>query len=272
MTLTVSGFQNERRFLSDDYNQRNTGGSVGLRRQIFGAWRGGVSYQLEEIDVFDVSEDASEIIRMEEGATVRSSLNFTLTHDTRNAVWVPTRGGRTVLSAGLVGGPLGFDEDLYELGLRASYFYPMPWNRDHNLNLFGWARVVDFYGDSDRVPIFDRLFLGGSRTLRGFDFRDVSPVDENDDPIGGQSMLFAGAEYTVPFSELFRGAVFYDWGVVNADAFDADMDEMNSSYGLGLRIDMPGFPLRFDYSWQHFNSEHNEEDGGKFSFLIGHSF
>jgi outer membrane protein insertion porin family len=177
-----------------------------------------------------------------------------------------------VVNAGLIGGPLGFDEDLYEVGLRASYYFPVIWNRDHNLNLQGWMRSVETYGDTDQVPIFDRLFLGGSRTLRGFDFRDVSPVDDRGNPVGGQTMLFASAEYTIPLSELFRWATFYDWGVVNSDAFDPNLDEVNSNYGVGLRIDMPGFPLRFDYSWQHLASESNASSGGQFSFLIGYSF
>ena len=71
---------------------------------------------------------------------------------------------------------------------------------------------------------------------------------------------------------MFRYAMFYDWGVVNEEAFEPSVDDANSSYGLGLRIDMPGFPLRFDYSWQHLNSEANADNGGLFSFLIGYSF
>jgi outer membrane protein insertion porin family len=100
----------------------------------------------------------------------------------------------------------------------------------------------------------------------------VSPVDENGDPVGGQTSMFASVEYTIPLSEMFRYAMFYDWGVVNSDSFDIDVAEANSSYGLGLRIDMPGFPLRFDYSWQNQSSEANEDPGGLFSFLIGYSF
>jgi hemolysin activation/secretion protein len=66
--------------------------------------------------------------------------------------------------------------------------------------------------------------------------------------------------------------MFYDWGVVNEEAFEPSTDNANSSYGVGLRIDMPGFPLRLDYSWQVESSEANEDDGGLFSFLIGYSF
>ncbi len=270
LTLTVSGFQNERRFLSDDYNQKNTGGSVGLRKSLGGRWRGGVTYTLEEIDVFDVADDASEVIKIEEGTSLRSGLDFSITRDSRNQVWIPTRGGRVVLNTGFTGGALGGDEEIYEVGIRSSYYYPTVW--DHVLNLQGWVRSVEYYGDSNRVPIFDRLFLGGTRTLRGFRFRDVSPVDENQDPVGGQTMYYASAEYLIPLSEMFRYAMFYDWGVVNAESFDTDLGEANSNYGVGLRIDMPGFPLRFDYSWQHLNSEHNAQSSGRFSFLIGYSF
>ncbi|MCH8510134.1 MAG: outer membrane protein assembly factor BamA [Kiritimatiellae bacterium] len=270
MTFTTSAFQNERRFLSDDYNQRNTGVSMGLRKGLPGFWRAGVTYRLENIDVFDVSEDAAEIIKIEEGKNYRSGLDFSLTRDTRNHVWNPTRGGRVVLNSGFTGGPLGFDTDIYDLGVRSSYFYPVVW--DHVLNLHGWAQTVDFYGDSDRGPIFDRQFLGGARSIRGFRFREVSPVDEDGNEIGGQTALAATIEYPIPLSEMFRYALFYDWGVVNSDAYDVSIDDVNSSFGMGLRIDMPGFPLRFDYSWQDRNSPHNERERGRFSFLIGYTF
>ena len=270
MTLTTSAFQNERRFLSDDYNQRNTGFSVGLRKGLTTFWRAGVTYRLESIDVFDVSRDAAEVIQLEEGKNYRSGVDFSLTRDTRNHVWNPTRGGRVILNTGFTGGPLGFDTDIYDIGIRSSYFYPVVW--DHVLNLQVWAQSVDFYGDSDRVPIFDRHFLGGANTIRGFRFREVSPIDANENEIGGQTSLFATAEYTIPISEMFRYALFYDWGVVNSDAFDPNVEDANSSYGMGLRIDMPGFPLRFDYSWQHLNSPHNERESGRFSFRIGYTF
>lgn len=270
LTLTTSLFQNDSRFLSEDYNQRNTGASIGLRTAVSTNWRAGLTYRIENIDVYDVDDDAAEIIRIEEGDNLRSGLDLSLTRDTRNRVWTPTRGGRVVLNTGVTGGPLGGDTDIYELGLRASHFYPVVW--DHVLNLQGWVRTVDFYGDSDRVPIFDRLFLGGARTIRGFRFREVSPVDENEREIGGQTSMFASAEYTIPLSEMFRYAMFYDIGVVNMDSFDFAADEINSSYGIGLRIDMPGFPIRLDYSWQHENSPHNERERGRFSFLIGFGF
>ena len=58
------------------------------------------------------------------------------------------------------------------------------------------------------MPIFDRLYLGGSNNLRGFKFRDVGPKDSNGDPIGGQSLWRATVEVTVPVVDKVRAAVF----------------------------------------------------------------
>src|SRR5438445_8987074 len=70
------------------------------------------------------------------------------------------------------------------------------------------------------VPIFDRLYLGGSNNLRGFRFRDIGPKDSNNQPVGGQSMVRATTELTFPIIEKARGAIFYDCGFVNPDAWD----------------------------------------------------
>jgi outer membrane protein insertion porin family len=80
--------------------------------------------------------------------------------------------------------------------------------------------VQPFTVDVPNVPIYDRLYLGGSNNLRGFKFRDIGPKDSNNQPIGGQSMARATTEISFPIIEKARGAVFYDCGFVNADAWD----------------------------------------------------
>src|SRR5205814_10147115 len=70
------------------------------------------------------------------------------------------------------------------------------------------------------VPIFDRLYLGGSNNLRGFRFRDISPKDFQGQPLGGQSMARGTVELTFPIIEKARGAIFYDAGLVNPDPWD----------------------------------------------------
>jgi outer membrane protein insertion porin family len=148
-------------------------------------------------------------------------------------------------------------------------------------NLRGEAESVEAYGDSkaadtlygDGVPLFDRLFLGGSYTLRGFEYRDVGPTDPaTGDPVGGNSSAFVTAELTYPIWQKIRGALFYDWGFVNVDSWDFDSSDYSDNWGIGLRFDLPGFPLHLDYAWPITFDDRYQDGKGRFNFLIGHTF
>lgn len=267
LSLGIDLFSSEKRFLSDDYDQQNEGVKLSLSTALGRFNRLTAAYSFENIDVFNVSTNASERIRQEEGLRSKSALTLSMTRDTRDSFFKPTRGNRSSLAVTLAGGPLAGDTELYDMSLRTSQYWPLWW--DHVLSLRARAGVVETHGDSERVPIFDRYFLGGAYTVRGFKYRDVGPVDEEEEPIGGQSMLYATLEYTLPLMENIRFATFYDTGMVREDAYDFGGD-LNSSYGIGLRFDIPMMPLRFDYSWQLESDPHNESGSGRFSFVIGY--
>lgn len=269
LALGFDAFRSEKRYLSDDYDQRNTGGAISLTRPVGRFERLRLAYSLEEISIYDLSDDASPVIREEAGDRIKSALALTLSRDTRDRVFIPTRGHYLSASASFAGGPLGGETDIYSLELSATQHVPV---RDgHVLSLRARAAVVDTHGGADRVPIFDRYFLGGSTTIRGFGFRDVGPRDERGETIGGRSMAFASAEYTVRLGGPFRAATFYDVGLVDADAYSWAA-EPNSSWGVGLRVDIPMLPLRFDYSWPLQADAFNDRSSGRFSFLIGYGF
>jgi len=270
LSLGGAVFRRDSRFLSDEYKQLNTGGSLTLGVPVAPLTRLNVIYGLEEIRVYDVEEDASDLIKAEEGDRMKSSLTTELIFDSRDNPFIPTRGTRAMLSAMGAGGPLGGETDIYRFDAMASHFTPL-WF-DHVFNLRGWIAGVDFYGDSESVPIFDRLFLGGARTLRGFKFRQVGPKDETGEPVGGSSMWYATAEYTIPVYKKVRFATFYDIGMVYTEAFDYEWSEFNSDAGIGVRFDIPGFPLRFDYAWPLETDVFNDRSSGRFQFSIGYSY
>lgn len=269
LALGFDAFRSEKRYLSDDYNQRNTGGAISLTRPVGRFERLRLAYSLEEISIYDVAENASPIIREEAGDRLKSALTLTLSRDTRDRVFIPTRGHYLSASASFAGGPLGGETDIYSLELSATQHVPV---RDgHVLSLRARAAVVDTHSGAERVPIFDRYFLGGATTIRGFGFRDVGPRDERGETIGGRSMAFGSIEYTVRLGGPFRAATFYDIGLVDADAYSWAA-EPNSSWGVGLRVDIPMLPLRFDYSWPLQADAFNDRSSGRFSFLIGYGF
>ena len=89
----------------------------------------------------------------------------------------------------------------------------------HVLELIGRIGVVESYGNSTSVPLFDRWFLGGIDTLRGYRYREVGPQDYTGEPLGGGTYWFGSAEYSVPIIDRLRFAVFYDIGMVYPGAY-----------------------------------------------------
>ncbi len=270
LALTLNLYRRNRSYFSSLYDQRNTGGDIGIGFPLGAFTRLNLTYGLEEVRIYDVDDGATDFFKAQEGDFLKSSLNATVARDTRDSSFIPTRGTRASLGGMWAGGPLGGDVDVYNLEAQVSSFWTV-WF-DHVFNIRAWSSVAEAHGDLDDVPIFERLFLGGARTLRGFKYRQVGPKDENDEPIGGRTAWSATAEYTIPVFERLRFATFYDIGYVNADAYDWDFSTYNSDWGIGIRLDFPGFPLRLDYAWPLEQDPGEDRKSGRFQFTIGYSF
>ena len=274
LALGVDLYQRDAGYFSDFYQLLTVGGRLSLSKPLSPFTRGTLSYSLESFDVYNVSTNTAttplEFIA-EEGVRTKSTLGIRITRDTRDQFFIPTRGNRTSASVELSGGPLGGDTEIVAFEAKSSQFWSL-W-KEHVLNLKAEVRTVEAYGDGE-VPIFDRLFLGGPRSIRGFQYRDISPRSVNvpSEPIGGQSSWFATAEYTVPLWRKIRGAAFYDIGAVSSDTLNFFEPAINSSYGIGARFDLPMFPLRLDYAFPHLIDADNEGAGPRWNFLLGYTF
>ena len=148
---------------------------------------------------------------------------------------------------------------------------------DHVISLKGQYHVIDPFGDYEDISILDRFYLGGGRTLRGFEWRDVGPKAFREDeltgdtihrPVGGRTRAVATVEYTIPVSEGLRFAMFVDAGNVYEDAFSSDFSEYAASAGIGIRLDMPGFPIRLDLA-QDLRKDDEFTETDSWSFNIG---
>ena len=142
----------------------------------------------------------------------------------------------------------------------------------HTIEFLSQAAVVDNIKNGQTVPYLYRHGLGGSRNLRGYDFREVGPRGSAGDYIGGNTMVHATLEYTVPTPfEIARLATFYDIGVVNLDAYDFGVSNYNDDVGIGLRLQIPFLgPIRFDYAMPLTDDGYNG-GGGRFSVNMGYT-
>lgn len=267
---------------SDEYDQTSTGGRVSLGHPLGAFNRGTLSYELKNVEIDELGSDATRWIREEEGSRLQSAMTLKLDRNTTDHTFLPTRGFRGSISGTLAGGPLGADTDFYAAELRAAQFFPLPMGSV--LSFRGFTSVVEEYGDSERVPIFNRVFMGGPRTVRAFKFREVGPKDLTEEPVGGRSGAFGSVELTVPIVKYIRAALFYDVGVVWQDVFKKDKTEPEtaedviigdgkvcSGYGIGIRLDIPQLPIQLDYAWP-IDSDEMNDTGGRFSFSLGYTY
>ncbi len=268
LALSGSAFYNEANYLSSQYDQRNYGFTFELRKPLTAYMYGTLGYTLQDIDIFNVDPSSSEFIQSQAGSTVESKLFGSIVYDSRDNPLLSRRGHRITFSPAMTGGFLGGDTQIYGLDLEGSQYFHLPW--DTILLINGEVATVSQWGNNNEVPIYERLFLGGSNNLRGFPFREIGPKDENGEPTGGQSMARATIEWTFPIIEKARGAVFYDTGFVNSDAWSFGFNHMASDIGIGLRLDLPIGPLRLDYGYPVMRDGYN--GGGHFNFNVGYQF
>ncbi|MDX1950843.1 MAG: outer membrane protein assembly factor BamA [Verrucomicrobiota bacterium] len=274
LALGVDLYHSELNYFSDVYDLTQTGGRLSLTRALPYNFSASVSYTLENISIDDVDPfEAPLVIQQEEGSTLVSKVGAGITYDTRNNAVSPSRGQKTELLTELAGGPLGAEADFYKLELRTFWYFPGFWE-GHTWEIIGKSGVVEAYDDSPRVHLFDRFFLGGVTSLRGYRYRTVGPHEQapngNFEPVGGNTFWMGSVEYSIPIIERLKFALFYDIGNVYADSYDYDFSEYSDNWGVGIRLNIPRLgPLRLDYGIPIRHDDRFTSDSGKFQFSVG---
>ncbi|HWC61869.1 MAG TPA: BamA/TamA family outer membrane protein, partial [Verrucomicrobiae bacterium] len=210
-------------------------------------------------------------------------LDLSLAYDTRNSVTLPDKGERIELST-VLAGPFPGDQNYYKIQLKSAWYFK-GFFPGHVLEVIGETGVADSYGHTGDVPFYDRYYLGGLDSLRGFRYRSVAPRERpyppaegsSREPIGGDTYWFGSAEYSVPIiqSDKERGvgmrfAVFYDIGNVMLNPYSYNFDKYLDNWGLGIRLNLPIGPLRLDYGIPITHDRFNS-GSGQFQFGVGYT-
>ena len=251
-----------------DFNMNKQGGNLRFGFPLYKrSTRGYLTYKYEDVDISNVSPTASNIILEQQGTTTVSSVRAYIKHDTRNDAFFPTEGLSATGSIEYAGGLLGGNTFFAKYEATAIKFFPLPWDTTFSVRgMFGY--IHSFEGRT--VPIYERYFLGGISTLRGFKTREVGPRDASGEFIGGETMVVMNLEYIFPLFDQknFRGLVFYDTG----NSYDGlvNLNELRHSAGGGLRWFSPMGPIRLELG---FNLDpRDSEEAHQWEFAIGTSF
>ena len=234
-------YSENREFIT--YSYKILGGNLRFGKELTETLRIDTMYKLEKINVSDVSSDASRFIREQEGSKVTSALLFSLAMDTRNDYYNPTKGARHSISIQNAGGILGGDNYFVKTVADTSWFFPLPLKTV--LNLRGKVGFVEPYSGRT-VPIYEKFYVGGLQTVRGFEYGMAGPFDVNKEPLGAKKMVSFQSELIFPLSSEIglKAAIFWDVGK-GFDRF-SDITPLKMGVGAGIRWFSPFGPIHID--------------------------
>ena len=250
------------------YDKDSKGGGVRFGYPVYDYTRAYLSYAFDIGEIENVDADASESIKALEGSNITSSVSVTLQYDSRDRAFNPTEGGDhslTIEYAG-VGGDIAFTKYTLESG----FYYPLFWGTVGFLH--GRSGYVK-ENDGGSLPDYERFYLGGMNSLRGFEWQDIHSLDPDGAEIGGNKFIQFNVEYLVPLIKKagLVGLVFFDTGSVYNNDEDVDFNQMRESAGFGFRWYSPMGPIRIENGYI-LDPKEGERTSGRWEFTMGGAF
>jgi outer membrane protein insertion porin family len=264
---------------SNVYEEKQTGASVTLSYPVQQYLTGSLQLQIKQVKLAASDDNPSFVIPAPLGPTDSWSHIVTpgITYDSRDNVFWPTRGVRYMVTTDFAGGPLGGDNNYIK------FYAEGNWYKKFSDRFIAAVRArggyIDAYDGTADAPIPDRFFLGGANTVRGFDFRGISPVVTYTDTtnneietitVGGDVMLNFNFELRTKITERFIGVLFLDSGGVWDNVEDVNLGQLRFGVGPGIVVNLPIGYFQVGYGFP-FNIQPGDSTQGPY-FTFGSTF
>jgi len=277
LSATVRAYNQEKEY-EDEYDVRSKGGGLGFSYPIFDFTRLYWSYGYDISDVTNVTDQADDTIVELEGTNVTSDISLALGYDSRDSALNPSEGSKHKISfeyAG-VGGDVGFNKYFAETG----WYFPL--FKGLVGFVHGKAGYVKKNDDDKLLPDYEKFYLGGMNSLRGFDYRGVHLTNEKlvsiedgtptviETKVGGEKMVQFNIELIIP---LYKTVVLMGVFCYNADdvvSVDIEWSDLSRTAGYGIRWFSPMAPIRIEYG--KILDRREGEDSGRWEFTMGGAF
>ena len=250
-------------YLYDRYVWSRRGASVTLGRPIIHDIDLSVRLRNEHVEAHNPDE---ELINR----STRSIL-FAVGRDTRDyrtSLYDPMGGSSHTLSYEYSGGILGADNEFQKYSADTSWFYSGWWN--HVIAAHARAGYMISKSTDRRFLFYERFFLGGVDTIRGYEQWEIYPDSLN--PYGGNKVFFANLEYRIPVSPQLTAALFFDIGQVWDETVANPFGQINMKKGVGVEARLNMFGMLARLGWGYGLDRLSGEPAGKFHFTIGPGF
>ena len=259
----------------ENWDEWRVGGRISFQRKIFDDFTTvALGYKFDVVRLHDFDSKIKPYVKANDlGGTFQvSQPSIMIGRDTRDSILDPTEGYNINFFGSITPEALGSSDTYYRMELKGSYHMSF---FDKFLVASVGAKIgtVSTFGGSDQVPLFERYYLGGSNSLRGFEYRSVGPT-YNDENVGGLTMLTMTAELSHAIWGPIRGAIFCDAGGAWGDSYEIDFDKFNIGAGYGLRIKVPylNVPIRLDIAYPFLNRQEGAKNKVRIHFNVGAGF
>ncbi len=268
----------------EDFTRSSIGGSLTFGYPLTDDWSVAGTYTLEHVEVTRGGYGSRTVPTLAnlDGQGITSSIRGSLIYDTRNNRLFPTEGFYGIASVEEAHELFLSENEFTRYTARLRYYIDLTLDMVLKLNT-EVGQIVS--PERTGVPIYERYFVGGPLTVRGFRRLSLGPkltVFDAQRPdsgtfkynVGGTQQLLMNAEFEFPIFQKvgIRGVFFTDGG----NAFDREdpigekLESLRFSWGFGIRWFSPIGPLRFEWG---FPFEANpDEESSVFEFSIGNFF
>ena len=251
----------KRSFDGISYTSKQKGGSIGIGRQLNRFTSANITYGYVKTKLTDYPDE--DYIKPN---STKSYVTLSLAYNNTDDYFFPTNGIIASASSQIAG--LGGDEKFIKTLLKAKTFYPITDKTYNTIAVLKYRVIAGAIKDNGYLPINEKFYVGGARSIRGFNWYSISPVDKKGNKIGGKYEFITGPEISTPLSEKSKIWLtgFIDYGAVGEDRLNIT----RSSYGFEIDWITPMGPLSFIWAWP-IKSE-SGDDLQKFEFNIGATF
>ena len=234
------------------------------------------NYTFQQISIHNVEQQF--LGRLSEGTSIQSSLGVDFARDTRDNIWDPARGTRNGAGVGLTGGPLQGDIHFLKPHIFNSAHHTLFSVGDYPfvLSFSNRGGYVTQFGETKVVPVFERFFVGGQDSLRGYavsgeaGYRDGGKVYDVANVEFGFPLARERKQSIVKFVTFFDAGSSWDtWRDVSLRVGQGERD-VKTDVGFGIRFVTPAFPIRLD--WGYGLNHRPGEQKYQINFGIGSLF
>ncbi|MCX6557396.1 MAG: outer membrane protein assembly factor BamA [Candidatus Aminicenantes bacterium] len=236
------------------YTRQGEGFNVSTATRFWKFWGASLVFSMENISISDVNEAYMQgsyySYFYTEGKRLITAINPMIYYSTVDSPVFPRSGSKFLVNYRYTGGFLGGDIYSHKLKLELVKFIPV-WS-SHVIGLHAAYEAIEPFGGKT-IPFYEKFFLGGERSIRGFETFTLGPRNANGSVLGGNKSLYFNLEYAIPLTQQFSFVFFYDVGNAYNTGIPISLKDVYQSTGLELKIFVPmlNVPFRLIFAYNH---------------------